>query len=79
MTVPSKFDVVHTHLLKYFFTNFYYTGVKKWKREYNQSIIPESEIEKLKTSIEEFVHETDTKREETKNKAEEEAEPDDDG
>jgi len=55
------------------------TGVKKWKREYNQSIIPESEIEKLKASIEEFVHETDTKREETKNKAEEEAEPDDDG
>merc|ERR1719219_2658903 len=55
------------------------TGVKKWKREYNKSVIPESEIEKLKTSIEEFVHETDTKREETKNKAEEEAEPDDDG
>jgi len=55
------------------------TGIKKWKREYNQSIIPKSEFDNLKTSIEDFVRATDTKRQETKDKAEEEAEPDDDG
>jgi len=55
------------------------TGIKKWKREYNQSIIPESEFDNLKTSIEEFVHATDTKRQERDDKAEEEAEPNDDG
>ena len=56
-----------------------FTGVRKWKRAHNNAIIPDSDIDDLKTSIEEFVREVDEKREEAKNKAEEEAEPDDDG
>ena len=58
---------------------FFFTGVRKWKRAHNNAIIPDSDIDDLKTSIEEFVREVDEKREEAKNKAEEEAEPDDDG
>ena len=46
---------------------------------HNNGIIPDEDLETLKKSIEDFVHEMDEKREETKSKAEEEAEPDDDG
>ena len=46
---------------------------------HNDGIIPDEDLETLKKSIEDFVHEMDEKREETKSKAEEEAEPDDDG
>ena len=59
--------------------SFIILGVRKWKREYNDNIIPESEIANLKSSIEAFVKATDSKRDDIKNKAEEEAEPDDDG
>merc|ERR1712001_171026 len=55
------------------------TGIRKWKRMHNNGIIPDEDLETLKKSIEDFVHEMDGKREETKSKAEEEAEPDDDG
>lgn len=57
----------------------YFLGIRKWKRQYNDNLIADSEIEALKKSIEEFVQATDNKREEAKLKAEEEAEPDDDG
>ena len=72
-TLTSHLHTYNNVLLNYFL------GIKKWKREYNQSIIPESEFDNLKTSIEEFVHATDTKRQERDDKAEEEAEPNDDG
>ena len=41
--------------------------------------MPESKIDELKQAIETFIKETDTKREEAKSKAEEEAEPDNEG
>lgn len=55
------------------------TGVKKWKREYNQGLIKQDQLEDLKKAIEKYVHESDERKEEAKSKAEDEAEPDDDG
>ena len=54
-------------------------GIKKWKRNHNNRIIPNEDLDELKKSIETFVQEMDDKREDAKSKAEEEAEPDDEG
>merc|ERR1712029_129052 len=51
------------------------TGVKKWKRDYNEQIVMPSKIDELKSAIETFVQQIDDKREEARNKAE----ADDDG
>lgn len=53
--------------------------MRKWKRDYNNAILPDDQVEELKRAIESYVHETDTMREDAQLKAEEEAEPDEDG
>ena len=55
------------------------TGVLKWKREYNESILKDSEVDLLKEEIKEFTDEFDRAKDAIVTLAEEEAEPDDDG
>ena len=56
-----------------------FVGVKKWKQEYNNQILKNEDLEELKKSIENFVQDIDEKRQEARDKAEEDAEADDDG
>ncbi len=55
------------------------TGLKKWKREFKSRILPDSKVDDLKAEIDTYIKNMDEKADEVKRKAEEEAEPDDDG
>ena len=55
------------------------TGVLKWKREYNESILKDCDVDLLKEEIKEFTDEFDRAKDAVVTQAEEEAEPDDDG
>jgi ribosomal RNA-processing protein 7 len=55
------------------------TGVLKWKREYNESILKDCDVDLLKEEIKEFTDEFDRAKDAVVTQAEEEAEQDDDG
>eukprot|EP00093_Oithona_nana_P008782 08782.XXX_378949_378047_1 [CDS] Oithona nana genome sequencing. len=78
MKKALKMDLSHPFILSTE-DNPVLTGAKKWKREYNEQIVMPGKIDELKNAIETFVQQIDDKREEARNKAEEEAEADDDG
>lgn len=54
-------------------------GIRKWKIEYNSGILLESDIETLKAEIKDFTDSFDKEKDNAVKKAEEEAEPDEDG
>jgi len=78
MKKALKMDLSHPFILSTE-DNPVLTGAKKWKREYNEQIVMPGKIDELKNAIETFVQQIDDKREEARNKAEEEAEADDEG
>jgi ribosomal RNA-processing protein 7 len=55
------------------------TGVLKWKREYNDSILHDADVDALKDEMKLFTEDFDRAKEAVVEKAEEEAEPDEDG
>ena len=55
------------------------TGLLKWKREYNEGILNDDTVDTLKSEIKDFTENFDLQKESAIKKAEDEAEPDEDG